>query len=140
MQVSNGQIKSESKSRSVLLLDVLCILATAAFVWLIYRGNPTACCHARNALPLLVALAIYGFVSRRSGSKAKHWLAWVGFCIPALGLSTYLHLAFLLDWQQIATNAITPALLFQFLPIYVLFAGGIGAAIGWIVGRGIRPS
>ena len=47
----------------------------------------------------------------------------------------YLHLAFMFDWRNIASAAETPWLLFRFLPYYSMFAGAIGAAIGWIIGR-----
>ena len=76
---------------------------------------------------------------RRPGDP-RWWLGWLGFLVPALGLSGYLHLAFLNDWRGIASEAVTPALLFRFLPWYAGVAGGLGFGIGWIVGRAAMAS
>jgi hypothetical protein len=35
------------------------------------------------------------------------------------------------------TDAEFPDRIFQFLPVYTTVAGGIGFAIGWIVGRNV---
>ena len=35
------------------------------------------------------------------------------------------------------TDAVNPEGLFRFLPIYTFVAGGIGFAIGWIVGKNV---
>ncbi|MFK8052281.1 MAG: hypothetical protein AB8F65_04865 [Woeseiaceae bacterium] len=120
-----------------LAADLVVVVFAAAFSWLIFAGNTTGCCYLRNLLPLAAAVGGYLVLSRRGPFNARFWFAWAGFCIPALGLSVYLHMAFYLDWQQIASEAVTPALLFRYLPAYVLFAGLIGSSIGWIVGRGI---
>ncbi|MEL7296224.1 MAG: hypothetical protein AAGJ86_01115 [Pseudomonadota bacterium] len=125
---------TRSTARFILLVDLFCVAAVVAFFWLLTAGNPTTCCRATNATPMVVALVAYVFISRR-GLDTRFWFALIGFCLPAIGLSAYLHLSFLFDWQGIASNAITPELLFTYLPIYVMVAGATGSAIGWIVGR-----
>jgi hypothetical protein len=35
------------------------------------------------------------------------------------------------------SGATNPQQLFRFLPVYTLVAGGIGFAIGWIVGKNV---
>lgn len=115
-------------------------LLVAGLAWLTLQANPTGSYVLRNLLPALLAWLLLGYVMRRHVSDARWWLGWLGFTIPALGLSGYLHFAFMFDWQGIASRAVTPDLLFRFLPYYVLFAGGIGFAIGWIVGRGVRQA
>lgn len=108
--------------------------------WLVAEANPTGDYVARNAFPALVVLLGAGAILLRGGgrwsSRGLRWpLALVGFAVPAVGLTAYLHLAFMFDWRNIASAAETPWLLFRFLPYYSMFAGAIGAAIGWIIGR-----
>ena len=59
----------------------------------------------------------------------------VGFAIPALGLAVYLHYAYSVNLDDMFADG--PGQLFRFLPMYTVVAGGIGFAIGWIVGRNI---
>lgn len=115
-------------------------LLLVGFGWLVLHANPGGSFAARNLLPGCLAWLLLGFVLRGHAADPRWWLGWLGFCMPALGLSTYLHLAFLFDWQDLSSRAVTPDLLFRFLPYYVLFAGVIGFAIGWIIGRGIRST
>lgn len=112
----------------------------AAVAWLVAEANTTGNYVIRNLLPAL-AVVIGSVVILRRGdgrwfARGARWpLALAGFSVPAVGLTVYLHLAYALDWRDIASNARTPWLLFRFLPYYAMFAGLIGAAIGWIVGR-----
>ena len=62
-------------------------------------------------------------------------LGTLGFAIPALGLSVYLHYAYAVNLNDMFTDAHYPDRVFRYLPLYTLVAGGIGFAIGWIVGR-----
>ncbi|MEO0998894.1 MAG: hypothetical protein AAFX58_15385, partial [Pseudomonadota bacterium] len=64
----------------------------------------------------------------------------VGFAIPALGLSLYLHASWFYDIDGIASAARTPDLLFRYLPYYTVLAGAIGFAIGWIVGKNVNTA
>ncbi|MEM7611464.1 MAG: hypothetical protein AAF270_07295 [Pseudomonadota bacterium] len=124
-------------SRSILIL-MLTSAAFAVFAWLTVIANPSGDYLLRNVLPGLIAWSVLIYILRRHPADQRWWLGWVGYCVPAIGLSAYLHLSFLLDWGELSTRAVTPALLFRFLPFYVFFAGGIGFSIGWIVGRAMR--
>ena len=94
----------------------------------------------RNALPMLLAAALAGVTLYRGGGRwtGRGWqwpLGTVGFSIPALGLSMYLHYGYATDLNGMYSEAVYPEELFRFLPIYTTVAGAIGFVIGWIVGR-----
>lgn len=94
----------------------------------------------RNLLPLvlLVALAAMTLLrgdGRWTGSGWRLPLGVLGFAIPALGLSCYLHYAYSVNLDGMFDDG--PGQLFRFLPLYTAVAGGIGFAIGWIVGRNV---
>jgi hypothetical protein len=57
--------------------------------------------------------------------------------LPATGLSLYLHYAYAVDRDGMASQAVDPVALFRYLPMYTIVAGAIGFAIGWIAGRNI---
>jgi len=97
----------------------------------------------RNLLPLLVLLLLSGLTlyrgrGRWSGSGYRLPLGTLGFAVPALGLSVYLHYAFAVNLDGMFDGALKPAELFRYLPAYTLSAGGIGFAIGFIVGRNVE--
>lgn len=120
------------------LLPVV-LLVTAASVYVFYVEGDGAYAY-RNVAPLLfVVLLAMIALFRGSGRWAgRGWcwpLATFGFAIPAIGLSVYLHYGFATDLNGMVSNAVYPRELFRYLPMYTMFAGGIGFAIGWIVGR-----
>ena len=95
-----------------------------------------------NLVPLAVLLLLSWLTLHRgrgtwSGSGFRMPLATLGFAIPALGLSLYLHYAYAVNLNDMFTDALFPDRVFRYLPIYTLVAGGIGFAIGWIVGRNV---
>ena len=97
----------------------------------------------RNLLPLLVLLLLSGLTlyrgrGRWSGSGYRLPLGTLGFAVPALGLTAYLHHAFAVNLDGMFDGATRPAELFRYLPAYTLSAGGIGFAIGFIVGRNVE--
>lgn len=124
----------------VRFLPVL-LVTMAAGIWFNYvqDGGPFV---LRNLTPLagLVVLSIVA-LSRGTGSWTGSGWRWplgvLGFSIPALGLSLYLHYAFSVNLNGLFDEAADPGQLFRFLPAYTLVAGGIGFAIGWLVGRNI---
>ena len=96
----------------------------------------------RNLAPLFLLLllswaTLYRGGGTWSGAGYRMPLATLGFAIPALGLSLYLHYAYAVNLNGMFTDAVFPGRVFRFLPIYTLVAGGIGFAIGWIVGRNV---
>ncbi len=124
----------------VRILPVL-LLVTAAGLWFVevQQGGPWA---ARNLVPLVVLvllslLTLYKGAGRWSGAGMRMPLGTLGFAIPALGLSAYLHYAYSINLNDMFSDAEYPDRVFRFLPAYTLVAGGIGYAIGWIVGRNV---
>jgi hypothetical protein len=120
------------------LLPVL-LLTSAAAAWFnaVQDNGPYV---LRNLLPLLaiVALSALTLWHGKGAWTGAGWglaLGTLGFAIPALGLSAYLHYAYVVNLNGMFSGAENPLLLFRFLPYYTSLAGGIGFAIGWIVGR-----
>ena len=117
------------------------MLVVAAAAWFneVQQGGPYV---LRNLVPPLVLVALSALTLRRgkgtwTGSGWRLPLGTLGFAIPALGLSVYLHYAFSVNLNGLFTDATNPEGLFRFLPVYTLVAGGIGFAIGWIVGKNV---
>ncbi len=96
----------------------------------------------RNMLPMMIVL-ILAFITLMKGDgswTAAGWrwpLGTIGFAIPTLGLTLYLHYRYSVDLDAIVSESTYPRQLFRFLPIYTSFAGAIGFAIGWIAGRNV---
>ena len=124
----------------VKLAPVILVLLAAAF-WIadIQSGGPYV---LRNLLPLFVLMLLAFITVRRgdgtwSGGGMRMPLGTLGFAIPALGLSLYLHYAYSVNLGGMFSDAQYPDRVFRYLPAYTLVAGGIGFAIGWIVGRNV---
>ena len=122
------------------ILPVL-LLTIAAIFYISYIEGADAYA-LRNAAPMLVVIVLAAItVWRGNGhwtSKGWRWpLATLGFAIPVLGLSLYLHYGYSIDLNGMYSESVYPRELFRYLPIYTIFAGGIGFAIGWIVGRNV---
>lgn len=124
----------------VRLAPVLMIVVAAGF-WFndVQQGGPYV---IRNLVPpvvlvLLSALTLHRGKGTWTGSGWRLPLGVAGFAIPALGLSVYLHYAYSVNLNELFTDAQNPQGLFRFLPIYTLVAGGIGFAIGWVVGKNV---
>ena len=124
----------------VRLLPVLLVTAAAgAWFHQVQQGGPWV---ARNIVPLVVLLLLSFLALRRgggrwSGAGMSMPLGTLGFAIPALGLSIYLHYAYAVNLDDRFGAAQYPDRVFRYLPYYTLVAGGIGFAIGWIVGRNV---
>jgi hypothetical protein len=125
---------------AVRLLPVI-FVAAAAMVYVAYVEGGDA--HAiRNILPMLVVdfLAVATLYKGGGSWTGAGWrwpLGTVGFAIPALGLSLYLHYGYAVGLEGIFADALYPQELFRFLPAYTIFAGVIGFAMGWIAGRNL---
>jgi hypothetical protein len=122
----------------VRLLPLL-LLVTAAAFWFndVQSGGPYV---LRNLVPPVVALVLAAITLWRgqgtwSGSGWRLPFGSLGFAVPALGLSVYLHYAYSVNLNELFGDTAQPGQLFRFLPLYTLVAGGIGFAIGWIVGK-----
>ena len=122
-----------------LLPLVLLVAAAAAWINDIQGGGPYV---LRNLIPPVVLLVLAAITllrgeGRWTGSGWRLPLGTLGYAVPALGLSVYLHYAYSVNLNELFTDATKPAQLFRFLPAYTLVAGGIGFAIGWIVGKNV---
>ncbi len=119
----------------------LILLTVAAAVWFndVQGGGPYV---LRNLVPLIVTLliALLTLLRGRGSWTGAGWrlpLGTLGFSVPALGLGLYLHYAYSVNLDGMFDAAEGPSQLFRFLPYYTTVAGGIGFAIGWIVGRNV---
>jgi hypothetical protein len=127
----------------LLLIRILPVLipVLAAALWIadVEEGGAYL---PRNLFPLLVFLLLALLTLHRGGGKwsgagMRMPLGTLGFAVPALGLSLYLHFAYSVNLGGMFTDAQYPERVFRYLPLYTLVAGGIGFAIGWIVGRNV---
>ena len=125
---------------SIRMLPVL-LLLSAAGVWFsdVQEGSQYL---LRNLLPLgavlgLSLLTVWRGEGSWTGSGWRLAMGTLGFAIPAVGLSVYLHYAYAVNLNDMFTGTDSPMQLFRFLPYYTTLAGGIGFAIGWIVGRNL---
>ena len=133
-------MEARHKYLVVRLLPVLLVAVAAAF-WFtdVQQGGPWL---ARNLVPLAV-LVVLSFLTLRlgggrwSGAGMRMPLGTLGFAIPALGLTAYLHYAYSINLNDMFSDAEHPERVFRYLPAYTLVAGGIGFAIGWIAGRNV---
>ena len=124
----------------VRLLPVL-LVTVAAGAWFghVQQGGPYV---LRNLVPLAALVLLAWMTLRRgngrwSGAGFRMPLGTLGFAIPALGLSAYLHYAYSVNLDDMFGSPRYPERVFRYLPAYTLVAGGIGFAIGWIAGRNI---
>ena len=124
----------------VRLLPIVLLLAAVAF-WIndVQDGGPFV---LRNLVPPAVVLVLAAVTVHRgrgtwTGAGWRLPLGTVGYAIPALGLTVYLHYAYSVNLNGLFDGADQPEQLFRFLPLYTLVAGGIGFIIGWIVGRNV---
>lgn len=131
-------MEENTKHLVVRLFPVL-LLAVAAAFWFadVQQGGPWV---VRNLVPLLALvllswLALYRGNGRWSGAGMRMPLGTLGFAIPTLGLTAYLHYAYSINLNDMFGDAEYPDRVFRYLPTYTLVAGGIGFGIGWIAGR-----
>lgn len=122
-----------------LLPVALLIVAAGAWFHDVQQGGPYV---LRNLVPPFVVLVLCLITLRRgdgtwTGGGWRLPLGTLGYAIPTLGLSAYLHYAWSVNLNELFSGAESPGQLFRFLPIYTFVAGGIGFAIGWIAGRNL---
>ncbi len=133
-------MEDDTKYLVIRLLPVV-LLTVAAGFWFaeVQAGGPWV---LRNLLPL-AGLLVLSFATlkrgrgRWSGAGMRMPLGTLGFAIPALGLAAYLHYAYAVNLNDMFSDAEFPDRVFRYLPAYTFVAGGIGFAIGWIVGKNV---
>lgn len=116
--------------------------ATAAAMAYVFYVEGNDAYAVRNMAPMLAVLLLASITLVRGGGhwagKGWRWpLGTIGFAIPAIGLSIYLHYGYMTDLDGMYSQAVFPRELFRYLPIYTFVAGAVGFAIGWIAGRNI---
>lgn len=131
-----------TQARQTLLRLVPVVLVIAAAAWWFAEVQDHGPWVLRNLLPLAVLACLSWLTLRRgggtwSGAGMRMPLGTLGFAIPALGLAAYLHYAYAVNLHDMFSDAPFPDRVFRYLPSYTLVAGGIGFAIGWIVGRNV---
>ena len=119
---------------------LLAFIVLAAWIADIREGAPYL---ARNLVPgvvwlVLVAWALWHNRGAFFTPDARRTLGAIGFAIPAIGLTVYLHAAYQMQDSELFGADSRPDRLFRYLPIYTLIAGGLGFAIGWIIGRNVN--
>jgi len=118
------------------------LFTVAAAIAYVFHVEGDAAYAQRNTIPIL-AVAVLAYLTlylgngRWAGAGWQWPLGTLGFSIPAVGLSLYLHYGYSVDLNGIVSESQYPEELFRYLPLYTLFAGGIGFSIGWIVGRNV---
>jgi hypothetical protein len=117
----------------------LVFVAVIAWINDVQGGGPYV---LRNLAPpaVILILAILTLVRGSGTWTGAGWrlpLGTLGYSVPALGLTIYLHYAYSVNLNELFVDSTNPGQLFRFLPAYTLVAGGIGFAIGWIVGRNL---
>lgn len=122
----------------VRLLPVALAIAAAVGYVLTVEGDDAYA--IRNTFPLLavLGLAVLSLRIGRGRWTGSGWcwpLGTLGFAIPALGLSLYLHYGYAVDLNGMYSESVYPREVFRYLPIYTSIAGVIGFLIGWIAGR-----
>jgi len=133
-------MQHDNKLLLIKIVPVILVVAVAA-LWFaeVEAGGQYI---LRNLVPILVLLllallTLYRGGGKWSGAGMRMPLGTLGFAIPTLGLSAYLHFAYSVNLNDMFSGAQYPGRVFRFLPIYTLIAGGIGFSIGWIVGRNV---
>ena len=120
-----------------LLPVFLLVLAAAAWFNDVQEGGRYV---IRNLVPPFTVVVLAAFSLVRGGG---HWtgagwrlpLGTLGFAVPAIGLSSYLHYAYSVNLDGLFDGGSDQ--MFRYLPYYTFFAGLVGFAIGWIVGRNV---
>ncbi len=133
-------MKSLTSLIAVRMLPVLFVIGAAiAYISSVEGDDAFA---TRNTLPMIVVLGL-ALLSLRMGKgywagSGWQWpLGTLGFAVPALGLSLYLHYGYSVDLDGMYSESVYPRELFRYLPLYTSIAGAIGFAIGWIAGRNV---
>lgn len=122
------------------LLPVLFLAAAAAAIVFHVEGGDAYA--VRNCLPMGAVVAL-AFITLWLGDgewlgKGWRWpLGVLGFAIPAIGLSLYLHYSYAVNLNEMFSGTGNPVEVFRYLPAYTTVSGVLGFAIGWIVGSRI---
>lgn len=118
------------------------LFVTSAAMFYVLKVEAGVAYPFRNLVPMLIVIALAVITLRRgdgswTGAGWRWLLGTIGFALPAIGLSIYLHYGYEIDLNGMYSESVYPHEVFRYLPIYTMFAGAIGFAIGWIAGRNV---
>jgi len=99
------------------------------FVFILYVEGPFQPFWIWNALPIGLTAAFLAYVRRRGASLVPT----TAFGVGAVGTTLYVHVAWLFDWDQLASGSSTAGIIFIVLPIMALGAGVALYAIARLV-------
>jgi hypothetical protein len=85
-----------------------------------------------NALPLFIGYSIYAR-GEKNNKPQLIWGAW-GFVLCGMALSLYFHMAWMFDWNGLATSSSTSGLIFIFIPFLSVIVGGLGFMLAYAFG------
>ena len=122
-------------------LSPIIFLAIAAMIYVL-KVEAGVAYPFRNLAPMLIVVVLSALTLAKGGGTwtgaGWRWpLGTLGFAIPAVGLSLYLHYGYMIDLNGMYSESVYPTEVFRYLPIYTTVAGMIGFAIGWIAGRNV---
>ena len=86
-----------------------------------------------NLTPVAASYLLHYIALRNNSSVMR--VGSIGFAFGCIGLSLFIHAAWLFDWGGTATGSSTAGLIFIFIPPFSLISGGIGFIIGGIIAR-----
>ncbi len=130
-----------SRSTGLIIIRLLpIVLLVAALLFWMYDVQGRDGFVLRNTIApilwvLLSALTLYRGDGNWTGAGKRMLFGTLGFAVPAIGLTGYLHYAYAVNLNDMFTTADEPLRVFEYLPLYTVVAGAIGFAIGWIAGR-----
>jgi hypothetical protein len=78
-------------------------------------------------LPLLISFAMFRYAQKKETSVARAY----SFLLAGMVPTTYFHLTWFLNVDDVQTGSSTASLIFLFIPIYAMIAGGIGYFLAW---------
>ena len=122
------------------ILPVLLLCAAAAAIVVYVEGRDAYA--LRNCLPM-AAVVVLAFITLWLGDgewigNGWRWpLGVIGFAIPAVGLSLYLHYSYAVNLNEMFSGSANATEVFRYLPVYTAVSGVLGFAIGWIIGSRI---
>ena len=117
------------------------LLCAAAAAIVVYVEGEDAYAF-RNCLPM-AAVVVLALITLWLGDgewlgNGWRWpLGVIGFAVPAVGLSLYLHYSYAVNLNEMFSGSANAVEVFRYLPAYTAVSGVIGFAIGWIVGSRI---
>jgi hypothetical protein len=130
-------------SATVFLIQLSPVLfVTFAAMFYVLKVEAGVAYPFRNLAPMAAVIGLSIITLQKGGGRwtgaGWQWLlGTVGFALPAIGLSLYLHYGYEIDLNGMYSESVYPQEVFRYLPFYTSFAGAIGFAIGWIAGRDV---